>query len=79
MSGLAAPTAFASLLLLVAVLATDVWVYLDAQAQGDGGAPVTVAIGTFRVDTPVAWFVCCLVLWVVFFPLYLAGRGRGVS
>lgn len=79
MSGLAAPTAFAPLLLLLAVLATDVWVYLDATAQGERGAPVVVSLGTFRVDTPTAWFVCCLVLWIVFFPLYLTGRGQGAS
>ena len=79
MSGLAAPSAVAPLLLLLLVLATDAWVYLDAQAHAERGAPVAVAIGAFRVDTPAAWFVCCLVLWVVFFPLYLAGRGQGVS
>jgi hypothetical protein len=27
-----------------------------------------------RVDTPTEWFVACLLLTILFVPLYLAGR-----
>lgn len=79
MSGLAVTASLAPLILLLAVVATDIWVYLDATVQWERGNPVVASIGSFRVDTPGAWFVCCLVLWIVFFPLYLIGRGHGVT
>jgi len=60
---------------LVVVLSTDLWVYTDAKAQRDHGTPVIFALGSFKVDTPAAWFVGCLILWIVFFPLYIIGRG----
>jgi hypothetical protein len=68
--------AFAPILLLLIVLATDVWVYLDAKALSNRGTSVYVALGSLRVDTPAAWFVGCVLLWIVFFPLYLSARGR---
>jgi hypothetical protein len=66
----------AALVPLLVILATDFWVYLDATTQSSQGTPVFLTYGTFRVDTPAAWFVCCLILWVVFFPLYLVARRR---
>jgi hypothetical protein len=74
------PSAFGSTLLpfifLLVILLTDWWVYRDAKAQTERGSPVYVAFDAFRVDTPVAWFVVCLFLWIIFFPIYLAARGR---
>jgi hypothetical protein len=69
-------TALVPILLLLAVLATDVWVYEDSSARQQRGAPVTLAIGNLHVDTPAAWFVACLLLWIVFFPLYIKGRNQ---
>jgi hypothetical protein len=66
------------LLVLLALLAIDRWVYVDAQVHAERGTPVVFATGNFRVDTPAAWAAGCLVLWAVFFPLYLTRRaGRG--
>ena len=58
------------------VLGTDAWVYADARDRLRRGARVSVSVGSFQVDTPQAWFLGCLILWVVFFPLYLTATGR---
>ncbi|NJC72339.1 hypothetical protein HC031_21845 [Planosporangium thailandense] len=66
--------ALAPILVLVVFLAVDAWVYADAKARSERRAPVVFSAGSFRVDTPVAWLLGCLILWVVFFPLYLTCR-----
>ncbi len=58
------------------MLATDLWVYAEARAHDERGTPVVFSVGALRVDTPVSWFLGCLILWIVFFPLYVTGRGR---
>ena len=35
----------------------------DAKAHAERGTPVVFSSGTFKVDTPAAWFVGCLLLW----------------
>ncbi len=61
-------------LVLLVVLATDIWVYVDDKALSDRGTPVVLTYGTFRLDTPAAWVAACTFFWVIFFPLYLVGR-----
>jgi len=68
--------ALVSILVLLAVLALDVWVYTDATQRLRQGKAASVSIGTVRLETPQAWFLGCLILWVVFFPLYLMATGR---
>ncbi|MFU8870988.1 hypothetical protein [Micromonospora sp. SL4-19] len=68
--------ALAPILVLLVVLALDVWVYTDARQRLRQGDPVSVSLGSFRMRTPEAWFLGCLILWVVFFPLYLSASGR---
>ncbi|MGW5669988.1 hypothetical protein [Micromonospora sp. NPDC003776] len=65
-----------SILVLLAVLGVDVWVYADAKERQRSGNPVSVSLASFRVQTPEAWFLGCLILWVVFVPLYLTATGR---
>jgi hypothetical protein len=60
---------------LLVVVAVDTWVYLDARRHEEQRTPVVFQAGTFVVDTPAMWFVACLVLWVIFFPLYMVSRG----
>ena len=67
-------TAWVPILVLLALLATDLWVYADAKAHRERGTPVVFSAGYLNVDTPVAWFLCCLVLWILFFPLYITRR-----
>jgi hypothetical protein len=69
-------TAWLPILVLLAFLATDLWVYADAKAHKERGTPVVFSAGYLNVDTPVAWFLCCLVLWILFFPLYLTRRNQ---
>jgi hypothetical protein len=38
------------------------------------GDPVTLSIGSFTLESPGVWFVACLVLSVVFLPLYFLAR-----
>ena len=61
---------------LVLVLATDLWVYADATTRAGRGTPVVLSIGGFTLETPVARFIACLILWVIFFPLYVVGRSN---
>ncbi len=72
MAGSAA--AVVPLLVLLALVAVDRWVYLDAQAHAKRGNPVIFRSGNLKVDTPAQWALGCLILWVIFFPLYLANR-----
>jgi hypothetical protein len=58
------------------VLISDAWVYADARQRLSRGERVSVAIGTLRVETPETWFLGCLVLYVIFMPLYLTATGR---
>ena len=60
--------------MVLVLLAVDLWVYADAKRCADEGAPVVLRVGTVAFGTPTAWFLACLVLWVIFFPLYLASR-----
>lgn len=64
---------------LAAVLVTCAWVYRDARDHVAAGTPVVLEIGSFRVDTPQTWAACCLVLFVLFLPLYLAARNTSFT
>lgn len=69
-------TALAPIVLWLAALIVDVWIYGDARAQQRRGTPVVFSAGAFHMDTPTAWFICCFVLWLFFIPLYLLQRGQ---
>jgi hypothetical protein len=68
------PVVLLPLVVVAVVVAVDSWVYFDAAAREQRGMPVVFSLGAFVVDTPGMWFVCCLLLFVVFVPLYVAGR-----
>jgi len=70
------PTTLVPILVLLVVLSVAVWVYTDARERQKRGTPVAVSVGSFRLETPEGWFLGCLVLWVVFIPLYLSATGR---
>ena len=67
---------FVPFLVLLIILATDLWVYVDAKAQSERGTPVFLEFGAFRIETPTGWLFGCVFLWIVFFPLYVTARGR---
>jgi hypothetical protein len=68
------PEALIPALVLLVILAIDLWVYADAKQRANEGAPVVVRIGAFVLETPEKWLVGCLVLWIFFFPLYVVSR-----
>lgn len=68
------PAALIPVIVLLAILAIDVWVYADAQQRAGRGTPVVVRIGAFVLETPQMWFIGCLILWIIFFPLYMVSR-----
>src|SRR5438128_6804904 len=56
-------------LLLLVVVGTTIWVGIDA-----GGRDWSQASAEAR--SAGGWVLLCLLLWIVFFPMYLAQRGR---
>lgn len=66
----------ATAVLVVIVAATDIWVYADAQRFTATGTPVVLRIGGLTIQTPGAWVLGCLVLWIFMFPMYLVSRSR---
>ena len=64
----------AILLVVGIVLATAAWVYKDAKASAGRGRPIVSSVGSLQLSTPVAWFVACLLLWELCFPLYIDSR-----
>jgi hypothetical protein len=66
----------APLLITLLVVASDVWVFLDAKRCSQAGSPVFLRIGILSIETPLAWLVACVLLWILFFPMYLVSRSR---
>ncbi len=66
------------IIVVIAILGTDSWVYADARGHAVHGDPVVFTAGSVRLDTPEVWAAVCLVLWVLCFPLYLASRHHPV-
>ena len=62
--------------MLLMARTVDLWVYRDAKKRQQHGRGPSLSIGSFRVETPEAWFLGCLLLWVVFIPLYLTATDR---
>jgi hypothetical protein len=59
-------------IITIIVIATSIWVLVDAKTIGVKKGQITgvANMGPFR------WFIVCLLLWIVGFPLYLAKRGE---
>jgi hypothetical protein len=66
--------ALVPLVVLLALVTIDLWIYSDARARREEGRPVVAAIGSFTIDTPEAWIAGCLLLSIVFIPLYFMAR-----
>ena len=73
--GLDMPEALVPLVVLLAILAINLWVYADAKRWAARGAPVLARIDSFAVETPATWFLGCLVVFIFFFPLHSEPRG----
>lgn len=64
----------AVLAVAIILLATAVWVYRDSHASAKRGRPVISSVGSWQLRKPLAWFLACLLLWEMAFPLYLDSR-----
>jgi hypothetical protein len=54
------------------VLGSSIWVYFDAKNIGARNG-----LGSGFLDMgPCGWFVACILLWIVAFPIYLAVRSK---
>jgi hypothetical protein len=69
-----AATWFAPAVLAVLVVATDVWVFQDARTRSEKGTPVSFTAGEVTMESPAAWLLRCLLIWLIFVPLYLRAR-----
>lgn len=65
-----------TLVLFVVVVSTGVWVSRDSRALEAQGTPVEISLGGRRIGSPVLWTVGCLLLWVVFIPVYVSARRK---
>jgi len=66
--------AWGPLVLLLVVLAVDVWILRDARAREVQGRDVVASVGPVTLATPSQWLLGCLLLWVFVVPLYLVAR-----
>jgi hypothetical protein len=57
---------------LLVVIGTSIWVAIDASHIG---ARKGLIKGSGNMG-PVGWFVCCLLIWIIGFPVYLAKRSE---
>lgn len=57
---------------ILIVIGTSIWVLFDAKSIGiqKGQIKGVLDMGPF------GWFFCCLLLWIVAFPIYLAKRSE---
>jgi hypothetical protein len=68
------PSSVVPVAVALIVLGADAWVFIDAKGHADRGTPVTFRAGSIVLETPAAWLAGCLLLWLIFFPLYLSSR-----
>jgi hypothetical protein len=70
----------APIVFLLVVLAFDAWVYRETKARQAGGRSVVATVGPVTLSMPEQWFLGCLLLRVLIFPLCLVARNAsGVS
>ena len=60
------------IIILLIVIATSIWVLVDAKTIGVKKGQIK---GLFNLG-PVGWFLCCLLFWIIAFPCYIAKRGQ---
>jgi hypothetical protein len=56
--------------------ACALWVLRDARVRARHGQPVGLYVGNLQLDEPEAWALACLLMWILFFPLYLKARSE---
>ncbi len=64
----------APLVVVGLVVGADLWVLSDARRCARQGTPVVLRFGSLTIGTPEAWAVACLLLFVIFLPIYVVAR-----
>ena len=64
-------------LLVCAPVLCALWVLRDARSRANRGHPVAVYVKTMSLETPEAWAIACLLMFIVVLPLYLTARSNG--
>jgi hypothetical protein len=67
-------TVLAPLIVVALVVGAALWVLADARQWDRQGTPVGFRAGPIAIDTPQAWAIACLVLFVIFLPIYAVAR-----
>jgi hypothetical protein len=63
------------MLILLIVIGSSIWVYFDAKNIGVKKSGEKAKTGKVQTDMgPVGWAICCLLLWIIAFPIYLFKR-----
>ena len=62
------------LLVVVVLGASSLWVLQDARSRVRHHRPVVATFGGLTVERPEVWAALCLLLVVLFLPLYLVAR-----
>jgi hypothetical protein len=68
------PSVLSALLVVLAVGAASLWVLADARSRVKLDRPVVARFGDLTVDRPEVWAALCLLVMVLFLPLYLVAR-----
>ena len=64
------------LVLVCVPILSALWVLQDARNRIKAGRRVGVYVRSFALETPEAWAVACLLLWLFVLPLYLQARSQ---
>lgn len=63
------------MIILLIVIGTSIWVFFDAKSIGIKKSGEKAQTGKLQTDMgPAGWAICCLLLWIFVFPLYLCMR-----
>ena len=61
---------------LVLIAGSGLWVNRDATRLERDHSPVVLRSSYITLDSPQDWTIACVLGWIIFFPLYVRGRGR---
>lgn len=73
-TGAVNPSAAAVLTIVLAVGAVSLWVWRDARSRDAHGRPVVATVGGLTFERPEVWAALCLLVALVFVPMYLVAR-----
>ena len=67
-------TVWTPLVVVGVILLADVWVFVDARRWAEQGSPVRFQFGSFAIETPQAWAIACVLVFILFMPIYAVAR-----